>query len=293
MEKTNAVAMSNKKTVNSILSQESVKARFIEILGKNANAFVSSIISATKSNSTLSDCEPESVISSAVIAATLNLPIQSNLGFAHIVPYKKDGVSVAQFQMGYKGYIQLALRTGQYKNINASEIYEGELIKHDRITGDVEIDTSKKKSNKIVGYVSYFKLLNGFEKMLYMSKEQIEIHGGKYSKSYSQKYGRWQQDFDSMALKTVIKLLLSKYGILSVDMQTAIIVDQSVIKNAETMDVEYVDGTSLDNEKPSTESKIVKESSSLGELKIEISDMQMEMNKKTNLFDDETSVSNN
>lgn len=235
-----------KKTINTILAREDVKGRFTQILGKNATAFMSSIISATKSNPMLSECEPESVISSAVISATLNLPIQSNLGFAHIVPYNtKDSAGnqtkQAQFQMGYKGFIQLALRTGQYKNINASEIYDGELIKHDRITGDVEVDTTKKKSSKVIGYVAYFKLMNGFEKMLYMSKEQIENHGNKYSKSYTNKYGRWQQDFDSMALKTVIKLLLSKYGILSVEMQTAITVDQSIIKNAETMDVEYVD----------------------------------------------------
>ena len=242
--------LSSKTSVSSILAQEGVKARFSEIMGKNANAFMSSIISATKANSSLSECEPNSVISSAVIAATLNLPIQSNLGFAHIVPYKKDGISVAQFQMGYKGFIQLALRTAQYKNINASEVYDGELVKHDRITGDVELDTTKKKSEKVIGYVAYFKLINGFEKMLYMTKEQVQSHGSKYSKSYSSKYGRWQLDFDSMALKTVIKLLLSKYGILSVDMQTAITVDQSIIKDADTMDVEYVDAN--DKEKQST-----------------------------------------
>jgi recombination protein RecT len=240
----------SKTSVSSILAQESVKARFSEIMGKNASAFMSSIISATKANPSLGDCEPNSVISSAVIAATLNLPIQSNLGFAHIVPYMKNGVSVAQFQMGYKGFIQLALRTAQYKNINASEVYDGELVKHDRITGDVELDTTKKRSDKVIGYVAYFKLINGFEKMLYLTKEQLQAHGSKYSKSYSSKYGRWQLDFDSMALKTVIKLLLSKYGILSVDMQTAITVDQSIIKDADTMDVEYVDAN--DREKQST-----------------------------------------
>lgn len=241
-----------KKTVSSILSQESIKARFAEILGKNANAFMSSIISATKANPSLLDCEPESIISSAVISATLNLPIQSNLGFAYIVPYNSKDQNgnifkQAQFQMGYKGFVQLALRTAQYKNINASEVYEGELVKHDRITGEVELDTTKKRSNKIIGYVAYFKLLNGFEKMLYMTKEQIENHGTKYSKSYSNKYGRWQQDFDSMALKTVIKLLLSKYGILSIEMQTAITVDQAIIKNADTMEIEYVDVNEKNN----------------------------------------------
>jgi len=265
-----------KKSVTSILSQENIKSRFSEILGKNANAFMSSIISATKTNPSLSDCEPESVISSAVIAATLNLPIQSNLGFAHIIPYKKDGLSVAQFQMGYKGFIQLALRTAQYKNRNASEVYDGELVKHDRITGEVELDTTKKRSNKIIGYVAYFKLLNGFEKMFYMTKEQLENHGTKYSKSYSSKYGRWQLDFDSMALKTVIKLLLSKYGILSVDMQTAITADQAIIKNAETLDVEYVDY----NEKQSFQSNALESTESI-ELDVKISDAQKNADNKS------------
>jgi len=253
-----------KKTVSSILSQESIKTRFAEILGKNANAFMSSIISATKANPSLADCEPESIISSAVISATLNLPIQSNLGFAHIVPYNSkdqngNSFKQAQFQMGYKGFVQLALRTAQYKNINASEVYDGELVKHDRITGEVELDTTKKRTNKIIGYVAYFKLLNGFEKMLYMTKEQIENHGNKYSKSYSSKYGRWQQDFDSMALKTVIKLLLSKYGILSVEMQTAITVDQAIIKNADTMEIEYVDVNEKNNQTIDIETKEIEQ----------------------------------
>lgn len=231
------------ETVSSILSQEQVKRRFNEILGENANAFISSIVSATKSNPSLMKCEPATIISSAVIAATLKLPIQSNLGFSYIVPYKGN----AQFQMGYKGFIQLAIRTGQYETMNATAIYEGELVKNDRITGEVEIDVNKKRSNKVVGYLGYFKLVSGFKKMLYMSKEEIEQHGKKYSQSYSSPSSVWKKDFDSMALKTVLKLLLSKYGILSVEMQTAITVDQSVIKDADTLDVDYVDAKQESN----------------------------------------------
>lgn len=276
----NQVAV-KKPSVTGILSQEIVKSRFNDILGKNANAFMSSIISATKSNPTLGECEPNSVISSAVVAATLNLPIQSNLGFAHIVPYNQkdqngNQTKVAQFQMGYKGFIQLALRTGQYKNINASEVYEGELVNYDRITGEVELDTKKKRSEKVIGYVAYFKLLNGFEKMFYLTKEQVQNHGSKYSKSYSNKYGRWQQDFDSMALKTVIKLLLSKYGILSVDMQTAITVDQAIIKDADTMEVEYVDT----NERETFQSSALQETE-YEEIQIKVSDKQKSLDEKT------------
>lgn len=231
------VATNPPKTITSILSTDSVKKRFEEIMGKKATGFMSSIISATKASPKLAQCEPDSIISSAVIAAILDLPIQSNLGFAHIVPYGNK----ATFQMGWKGFVQLAIRTGQYRNINATVVYEGELSYHNRITGEVTINADKKISSKIIGYVAYFSLVSGFEKYLYMTTEQCKAHGAKYSKSFSS--GNWQSDFDGMALKTVIKQLLSKYGILSVDMQMAVTADQSVIKNAETMDVDYVDTT--------------------------------------------------
>lgn len=273
-QKQQEVATQQPKTVIGLLSNEMVKKRFADIMGKNSASFISSIISATKSNPELLNCDPDSVISSAVIAATLNLPIQSNLGFAHIVPYNTKTGKFAQFQMGWKGYVQLALRTGQYKTINTSEIYEGELIKHDRISGDVEIDTNKKKSDRVVGYVAYFKFINGFEKSLYWTKEQVEKHGGKYSKSYKSEYGRWKLDFDSMAIKTVIKQLLSKYGILSVEMQTAITTDQAIIKNADTLDVEYIDAN--EEEKPVSNAMNVKEGL---EIEIKSSDKQLKMDE--------------
>jgi recombination protein RecT len=252
------------QTVSSILSQDTIQKRFKEILGKEANAFISSIVSATKSNPHLMKCEPSTVISSAVIAATLKLPIQSNLGFSYIVPYKGN----AQFQMGYKGFIQLAIRTGQYETMNATAIYDGELIKNDRITGEIEVDVNKKRSNDVIGYLAYFKLVSGFKKTLYMSYEEIEKHGKKYSQSYSKPHSVWKKDFDSMALKTVLKLLLSKYGIMSVEMQTAITVDQSVIKDADTLDIDYVDAKQESNALDFTEAQDldVKKSSLFEEL---------------------------
>jgi recombination protein RecT len=143
-------------------------------------------VSLVSSKTNYRDVDPNSVIASAMIAATLDLPINPNLGFAYIIPYSK----VAQFQMGYKGYIQLALRSGQYKSINATEIHEGELISRNRITGEIIIDEDQKKSDKIIGYVSYFRLMNGFEKTLYMTVDEVTSHGKKYSKSYTSKDGR-------------------------------------------------------------------------------------------------------
>jgi len=154
-------------------------------------------------------------------AATLKLPINPNLGFAYIVPYK----DTATFQMGYKGYIQLAMRTGQYKTINASVVYEGQIEDVDFVTG--EIIRGKKKSDKVVGYVAYFELINGFSKMVYMSHEDMMRHALTYSQAYKgdKKYGKtnsvWSTNFEAMGLKTVLKQLISKYGIMSIDMQGA------------------------------------------------------------------------
>jgi recombination protein RecT len=249
-------------TVKGLLCNVDYKKRFEEILGKKAQGFMSSVINVAKTSS-LADCEPNSVVSAAVVAATLDLPIDPNLGFAYIVPYNdnKKKIKVGQFQLGYKGFIQLAQRSGQYKTINAIEIHEGEIKRIDRLTGEIEFnedfDMSTIEEKKVVGYVAYFRLLNGFEKALYMTREQLEAHGKKYSQSYKSnkewivKSSLWTTDFDSMATKTVIKLLISKYGPLSIEMQRAVMTDQAFIKedvlkeNAEidSNSVEYVDNT--------------------------------------------------
>lgn len=236
-------------TVNTLLKQDGYKKRFNELMGKKAPAFISSIVNVSNLPS-LKDADPNTIISSAVVAATLDLPIDQNLGFAYIVPYNtKVGnsfVKKAQFQMGYKGYIQLAMRTGQYKTINAIEIYEGEIKRVNRLTGEIEFNEDETLVNRdvVVGYIAYFKLLNGFEKTIYMSREEMEKHAKKYSQSYSSSKkwvadsSLWATDFDGMAIKTVMKRLLSKYGILSIEMQSAITNDQAVINDSSP---EYVD----------------------------------------------------
>lgn len=235
------------KSINSLLNEDSVKKRFQEILGPKANGFISSVIGVAKNNKMLTEADPQSILSAAVVAATLDLPIDSNLGFAAIVPYKdKSGKVVAQFQMMYKGFVQLAQRSGQYKTINACEIYDGEIESFNRITGEINFNPANKKSDKIIGFASYFKLVNGFEKTLYMSVEDLNKHGKKFSQSFKKGYGLWVDDFDSMAHKTVLKRLLSKYGILSIDMQNAVKFDQGIIK--ENGEVEYVDAQDLTNQ---------------------------------------------
>lgn len=228
-------------TVKTFFGRDDVKKKFEEILGKRSNAFLSSVLSLCMQNDKLKSANPESVYMCAMMAATLDLPINSNLGMAYIIPYNdKDKGQVAQFQLGYKGLTQLALRSGQFKTIAAEPIYDGQLISENPLTGYV-FDFTKKQSDKVVGYASYFSLLNGFEKTKYMTVEQVQAHGKKYSKSFSYNSSPWKTDFDAMALKTVLKLLLSKYAPLSVEMQKAVIADQSVINDVETMDIEYTD----------------------------------------------------
>ena len=200
-----------------LVNNTALNKMFKDALKENSGAFLSSLIDLYNSDTNLQKCKAKDVIMEALKAATLKLPINKQLGFAYIVPYK----DVPQFQLGYKGYIQLAMRTGQYQNLNAGIIYEGMEIKNNYLAGTIEIHGEKQSDNEI-GYFAYFKLINGFEKCLYMSKDEITKHAQKFSKTYSFKGSSWQSNFSAMALKTVIRLLLSKYGILSTEMQTAI-----------------------------------------------------------------------
>lgn len=217
-------------TVKSLLSQESVKERFKNILKDRAAGFMANLAVVVANNDMLAKCDPVSVISAAVISASIDLPIDPNLGFAAIVPYGRQ----AQFQIMYKGFIQLAIRSGQYLTINSAPVFEGELVKIDRVKGEFTFDYDKRTSDKVIGYTAYFKLINGFEKTLYMTVQEVNNHGKRFSKSYQKGFGIWVDDFDSMAQKTVLKRLLSKWGILSIEMKDAIMYDQAVFKNEET-----------------------------------------------------------
>lgn len=216
--------------IKSYLSNPAVKKKFEEILGKKAPGFISSIISAVSMNPRLAQCPPDTVVAAAAIAASLDLPINPSLGMAHIVPYKNKGqgnAMIAQFQMGWKGFIQLGMRSGMYQLMNASIVHEGDIKSINKFTGEIVFNDTNNEHRPIIGYCFYFKLLTGFEKYYYMTKKQCEEHGKKYSKSYDK--GNWSSDFDGMALKTVIKQSLSKYGVLSIEMQTAIATDQAVV----------------------------------------------------------------
>ncbi|WP_144453607.1 recombinase RecT [Bacillus subtilis] len=243
-----APAQQQGTTMKGLLSSPAVMNRFEEVLGKRASQFTASILSLYNGEKMLQKAEPMSVISSAMVAATLDLPVDKNLGYAWIVPYGGR----AQFQLGYKGYIQLALRTGQYKFINCIPVHEGELQKWNPLTEEIEIDFEKRESDAVIGYAAYFELLNGFRKTVYWTKAQVEKHKKKFSKS---DFG-WKNDWDAMALKTVLKAILSKWGILSVEMQKAVIEDDEARERIditdEMSDPEIIDAE-VSEEKPSAQ----------------------------------------
>lgn len=271
MEKNQASATTNnavsKTTVKTLFQQQNIKTKFEEMMGKRATQFITSVLQIAATNLP-QDVEPLSVYNAAAVAATLDLPLNNNLGFAYIVSYNEkyqdpnDGQwkkrPVAQFQMGYKGFKQLALRSGQFLALNDTDVREGEIVDHNRQTGEIKFswiqDFATRESKKIVGYLSYFKLINGFEQTFFMPIEKIEAHAKKYSQSFRGGFGLWKDDFSSMALKTVTKLNLSKNAPLSIEMQKAMLVDQAIINDDSGNEVKYVDAIEIPST-PVTDSK--------------------------------------
>lgn len=217
-------------TLPALLESDTIKNRFVELLDKNAANFMQTLLVLYNSNNKLQECNPKSILAAAGLAATLNLSISPSLGHAYILPYKGQ----AQFILGYKGLIQLAHRTGRYTRLNSGVAYEGEIRGIDCITG--ELIRGEKISNEIAGYVAYIELTNGFAKALYMTREEIQNHAQEFSQGYSydlrngKRSSVWSTNFDSMAKKTVLKLLINRWGIIaSSDLATALQADQSIV----------------------------------------------------------------
>lgn len=231
------------KKVAHLLKNENVQERLKAMLDKNSESFATSVINTVNGSTQLQNCDPMTIVKSAMVAAALNLPVDPNLGFAAIVPYKdKNKGMQAQFQIMYKGLVQLAIRSGQYETINVSEVYADEIDNFNPFTGEVAFKPHTEwkmrhevNGGEVVGYYAYFKLMTGFKKSLYMTKAEVEKHALTYSQSYKSDKSKgwtsskWSQDFDAMGRKTVLKLLLSKFGILSIEMQKAVSFDQSKV----------------------------------------------------------------
>ncbi|MDD7290359.1 recombinase RecT [Veillonella caviae] len=222
LKKSNIVAQKESKTLKGMLASADIKKRFDDILGKKSAGFISSVISVASNNKLLAKADPATIIGAAAQAATLDLPINQNLGFAYIIPYGDK----AQFQLGYKGYIQLAQRSGQYKDFGAKTVYEGEIEYENRLLDKFKF--GERTSDKVIGYFAYFTLINGFEKYLFVSIEDMQKHAKKYSKNYKGGTDTWGlTDFNTMAEKTVLKRLLSKFGPLSIETTAAALAIQN------------------------------------------------------------------
>ena len=235
----------------SFINQNAIQSRIAKTIGsERGQRFITAIVSAVNNNSSLAECTNDSIYSGALLGESLNLSPSPQLGHYYLVPFKdKEKGKVAQFQLGYKGYLQLAIRSGYYKKINVLDIKEGELIKYNPLDEEIEVnlieDEEKREKAKTIGYYAMFEYTNGFKKTLYWSKNKMIEHAKKYSQGYradlskGTSYTFWSKDFDGMAFKTMLRQLISKWGIMSIEMQNAVEKDMAVINEDGTPD--YVD----------------------------------------------------
>ena len=244
----NSLAKQNRRLgITAYLTQDAVKNQINQVIsGKNGTRFISSVVSAVNNNPALQECTNQSILSAALLGESLNLSPSPQLGQYYMVPFNdKNKGKVAQFQLGYKGYIQLAIRSGQYKKLNVLGIKEGELIRFDPMNEEIEVklieDEEAREQAPTIGYYAMFEYTNGFRKAMYWSRRKMETHALKYSKGYQTKKGYtfWEKDFDGMAYKTMLRQLISKWGIMSIDMVSAMDADMAVINEDGTKD--YVD----------------------------------------------------
>ena len=224
--------------LKALMSQDAIQKKFKEVLKDKAPGFTSSVLSLVNNDKALAEAEPMSILTGAMVAATLDLPLDKNLGYAYIIPFKEKQpngayIQKGQFILGYKGYIQLAQRSGQYKALNVINVYEGELVSWDRLEEKIVLNYEGRTSDKVIGYCAHFELVNGYKKTVYWSREQVEAHEAKHRKGKYQG-AVWRSDFDSMAQKTVLKNMLSKWGILSIEMQRANMADDRSVEFDET-----------------------------------------------------------
>lgn len=230
--------------LSAYLARDAVRDKINQVVGgKDGQRFISAIVSATTTNTALQECTNQSILCGALLGESLKLSPSPQLGHYYLVPFNdNEQGKVAQFQLGYKGYIQLAIRSGQYKKLNVMAVKEGELEYFDPLNEDIKInmmvdDWDKREQAPTVGYYAFFELTNGFRKAIYWSKAQMEAHAFKYSPGYKKdkergwSYTFWSKDFDGMAYKTMLRQLISKWGVMSIDLQTAFEGDMAVIND--------------------------------------------------------------
>lgn len=244
------MADNNLPRLKAALNAPSVKAKFEEMLGKRSSQFMTSITSVVNNNALLQKADVSSIIMGSAVAASMDLPLNPNLGYAALVPFNSKEGCFAQLQIMVKGWTELFLRSGQCQSIICETVYEGQLVKKNKFTGEYVFDEDAKTSDKIIGFMAYFKLTNGFEKYDYMTVDEIKAHAQRFSQTYKKGFGVWKDNFESMAQKTVLKRLLTKYAPKSIEMQQMAMFDQSVVKgsveNMEEATPDYADNKKED-----------------------------------------------
>lgn len=225
-------AQNNLPALKAALKAPSVTAKFQEMLGDRASQFMTSITSVVQNNSLLQKADVNSIIMGAALSASMDLPLHTSLGYAALVPFNSKDGCFAQLQIMTNGLFELAMRSGQVVSIIAEEVLEGQLVKKNKFTGDYVFDEDAKKSDKVVGYMAYIRLTNGFEKYEYMTIEEVKAHALRFSKTYKNGAGIWKDNFSAMAKKTVLRRILTKWCPKSLQMQNALVFDQSTVKGS-------------------------------------------------------------
>lgn len=230
------MSTNNLPALKQFFEKENVKAKFADLVGKKSNLFIASVMQLVNSNSYLASATVDSIYQAAYMAAVVGLPINNNLGKAYIVPYSGQ----AQMQIGWKGFVELGIRSGFYKKIKPTIIYENMFISWDEVEEDLVYNKNVRGAGKVIGYYAKFELLNGYQKADFWYYDEVYEHGKKYSKAFTKQDAPWVKEFDEMALKTVLKSIL-KYGPMSIEMQQAYEADQAVIVDAEKGEYSYED----------------------------------------------------
>ena len=241
-----------------LITTTQVKDMFRNALQEHADSFLASIVDLYNNDRNLQACNPNEVLMEAFKAATLKLPINKQLGFAFLVPFRDNraGKVVPTFQLGYKGYIQLCMRTGAYRHIHAGPVCEGEFVAEDRLTGDVDL-SGDRTSDKVVGFSAYIETVNGFSKALYWSVDRMNIHAKRYSKSYGSGSSPWSTNYEEMGTKTILRSLLSKYGIMSIELQRAYVADIGTAADEQIVSPGFVDAQDVTTVEPAPDTAAV------------------------------------
>lgn len=240
------MANNNLPQLKQTLNAPSVKAKFEEMLGKRAPQFMTSITSVVQNNALLQKAEVNSIVMGSAIAASMDLPLNPNLGYAALVPFNSKDGCFAQLQIMVKGWTELFLRSGQCQSIICETVYDGQLVKKNKFTGEYVFNEDAKKSDKIIGFMAYFRLTNGFEKYEYMTIEEVKAHAQKFSQTFRKGAGIWKDHFEEMGKKTVLKKLLTKWAPKSIEMQQMAIFDQAVV-DGKVDDLENAQANYADN----------------------------------------------